>query len=249
MSVLMDPGAEINLIRGDFVNTTKKYSAIKIHATMPQNIELTNNGVVIGHVREAVYLSFVLDTLPGVAQQTYHEWFHVFHGLKEQLVLGSAFNKQQCFTSYHTRLEPWREMRSPAMQKAFEAKQQNIKRMNLVAMTVDPTAENDELTSQPLSWTVTSVRGGDPDVNDVLWDATMQTSSNTANGKRKRDRVVTPCERADAHAAKHSNEHLLHESQVVAGRRVKAKRTATPILQQKSHESHVPFSSAPVQFN
>lgn len=245
----MDPGAEINLIRGDFVNSTKKYSAIKIHATMPQNIELTNNGVVIGHVHEAVYLSFVLDTLPGVAQQTYHEWFHVFHGLKEQLVLGSAFNKQQCFTSYHTRLEPWREMRSPAMQKAFEAKQQHIKRLNPAAMPVDPTAVNDELTSQALPWTVTSMRGGDPDVNDVLWGAAMQTSSNTAKGKRERERVVTPCERTDAHAAKHSNEHLLHHSQIVAGRRVRAKRTATPILQQKSHESHVPFSYAPVHFN
>ena len=50
----MDPGAEINLIRGDLLNATKKYSALKIHATASQNIELTNNGKVIGHVREAV---------------------------------------------------------------------------------------------------------------------------------------------------------------------------------------------------
>ena len=255
MSVLMDPGAEINLIRGDFVNTTKKYSAIKIHATMPQNIELTNNGKIIGHVREAVYLSFVLDTLPGVAQQTYHEWFHVFNDLKEQLILGSAFNKQQCFTSYHTRLEPWRENRSPEMQKAYEAKQRNTQQIEQVKQgALRANAIDDEFSSPPDSRELRNPRGQASDVNDVLWDTALNVSSGSTNRKREREReresVITPCERVDAHAAKHSNGYLLHQSQIEAGKRAKAKRNNAPALQRKSHESHVPFvQSAPVQFN
>jgi hypothetical protein len=70
-SVLMDPGADINLIRGELLNSTKKNSALKVHATAEQNIELTNNGKVIGHIHKAVYLSSVMDTVPGVATQTY----------------------------------------------------------------------------------------------------------------------------------------------------------------------------------
>jgi hypothetical protein len=66
-SVLMDPGADINLIRGELLNSTKKNSALKVHATAEQHIELTNNGKVIGHINKAVYLSFIIDTVPGVA--------------------------------------------------------------------------------------------------------------------------------------------------------------------------------------
>ena len=93
LKVLMDPGAEINLVKGEFLKGKGKHSSLKQHATLKQNIELTNNGIVIGHIYEAVYLSFVLDTVAGVAPQTYSEWFHVFDDLHEELVLGSEFCK------------------------------------------------------------------------------------------------------------------------------------------------------------
>ena len=247
LSVLMDPGAEINLIRGDLLNATKKYSALKIHATASQNIELTNNGKVIGHVREAVYLSFVLDTVPGVATQLYHEWFHVFPELTEELALGAAFCRQQCFTSFHTRLQPWRKQQS-------DKSKQTAKRSNLAMVGVqraETIASEFEPPANPLVGG--STRGGESyntDINDVLWDTALQRESAGSNNlKRTRERVETPCERIDAHAAKHSNAPPLFESTPVAGRRLRAKSANTPAPQPKSHTTHVPWSRIPVQYN
>lgn len=116
-AVLMDPGAELNLIKGSLIKGKGKFSALNLHSTVETNIDITNNGKIIGHVSEAAYLSFTLDTVEGVAPITYSEWFHVMDNLNEELVLGALFCKEQCFTCFHTRLQPWSSPASRAATK------------------------------------------------------------------------------------------------------------------------------------
>ena len=103
---LMDPGAELNLIQASLVNTLGRDTRLKIHAREACNIELLNNGKLIGIVQEAVYLSFALEGVDG-SHQIYHEWFHVWDKLHEDIILGSQFCREQGYTSFHTRLLPW----------------------------------------------------------------------------------------------------------------------------------------------
>jgi hypothetical protein len=106
-NVLMDPGAELNLIRTDVLKGASTRSSLKVLNTRDNPIDLFNNGVKIGHVKTEHLLTFTLDTLDGVATVTYTEWFHEWNDLEEDAILGAEFNKQQCFTNYHTRLVPY----------------------------------------------------------------------------------------------------------------------------------------------
>jgi hypothetical protein len=106
-NVLMDPGAELNLIRADVLKGASKKSSLKVLDTRHNPTDLFNNGVKIGHVKTEHLLTFALDTLDGVATVTYTEWFHEWNDLEEDAILGAEFNRQQCFTNYHTRLVPY----------------------------------------------------------------------------------------------------------------------------------------------
>ena len=56
---LMDPGAELNLVRSNLLGIHSKERKLLVHAREPCKIILTNNGKEIGRVTEAVYLSFM----------------------------------------------------------------------------------------------------------------------------------------------------------------------------------------------
>lgn len=104
----MDPGAELNLVSSSMLSAQSQEKKILIHAREACEIILTNNGKEIGRVKEAVYLSFVLDNMNGDTQM-YEEWFHVWPHMEEEMILGSKFCREQEFTSFHTRLVPWDE--------------------------------------------------------------------------------------------------------------------------------------------
>jgi len=40
-------------------------------------------------------------------KQTHGEWFHLLDSLDEEMILGAQFCKEQGFTSFHTRFNPW----------------------------------------------------------------------------------------------------------------------------------------------
>ena len=64
VEVLMDPGAELNLIREELLNAAScDTRRLQVHAREPAEIVLTNNGKEIGRVTEAVYLTFSLDNV------------------------------------------------------------------------------------------------------------------------------------------------------------------------------------------
>ena len=109
-SVLMDPGAEINLLRLDILAGASKASKLKILDTAERPIDLFNNGVKIGHVSNEYLLQFTLDTVDGVATQTYTAWFHTWDTLEEDAILGAEFNREACFTNYHTRLVAYKDL-------------------------------------------------------------------------------------------------------------------------------------------
>jgi hypothetical protein len=107
MSVLMDPGAEINLIRTELISGVTPASAIKVLDEKADPIDLFNNGKHIGSVNNAYLLQFTLDTVEGVATQTYEAWFHAWKEMSEDAILGAEFNRAACFTNYHMRLVPY----------------------------------------------------------------------------------------------------------------------------------------------
>ena len=99
MRTLMDPGAELNLIRQSLLDVRSRDTKLHVHAREACDITLVNNGKEIGRVTEAVYLSFELDG----ERFAYREWFHVWDKLDEEMILGSEFCKDNRFTSFHTR--------------------------------------------------------------------------------------------------------------------------------------------------
>jgi hypothetical protein len=107
--VLMDPGAEINLLRKELLdNILGRDSKLKVHAREQCDVVLMNNGKEIANVKEAAYLSFALDGKGG-EQHEYHEWFYLWENMDEEMILGSLFCKEQSFTNFHKRLQPWCE--------------------------------------------------------------------------------------------------------------------------------------------
>jgi hypothetical protein len=105
--VLMDPGADVNLIRTSIVTGASKSSTLKVLNTRKSPTDLFNNGVKIGHVDNEYELEFTLDSPSSVSTQRYTDWFMAWDDLKEEVILGAAFNEAQCFTNYQKRLVPY----------------------------------------------------------------------------------------------------------------------------------------------
>ncbi len=106
VKTLMDPGAELNLVRSSLLTAKSDKKKILIHAREPCEIILTNNGKEIGRVLEAVHLSFVLDNINGDTH-VHNEWFYVWPFMDEEMILGAKYCREQEFTNFHTRLVPW----------------------------------------------------------------------------------------------------------------------------------------------
>ena len=175
--VLMDPGAELNLIRAEILNAdSSETRKLKVHAREQTSITLLNNGVEIGRVKEAVYLTFALDNADNT-QQMHHEWMYVWEGMNEEMILGSAFCREQGLTCFHTRLAPWEEFLShTAPQRPKRSRGvDEVSHEDVVPEDSKPTRERDELEST------------DNPFNNLL---------------RVRERVVTVPEKIDEHAKK-----------------------------------------------
>lgn len=104
--VLMDPGADINLVRTSMVTGMSKASTLKVLNTRHSPTDLFNNGVNIGHVENEYELEFTLDSPAGISTQRYNAWFMAWDDLEEEAILGAEFNEAQGFTNYHQRLIP-----------------------------------------------------------------------------------------------------------------------------------------------
>jgi hypothetical protein len=209
---LMDPGAELNLIRAEVLNAESCATRrLKIHAREATNVTLLNNGVEIGRVQEAVYLTFALDNADNT-QQTYHEWMYVWEGMNEEMILGSAFCREQMLTCFHTRLAPWEEFLSHTQRPKRAQNVEHVTCEQVVPEEHKPVREHDELElpTNPL----------------VL---------------RVRDRVVTTAEKIDEHAKCHAEQTIL-PTLVVAGKRRSNKRTFAPEVVKKDFSSRKPIS-------
>ena len=99
----MDNGSEENLIRADLL-MEKTRAALKILDRRSDCFNIVNNGVVIGTVKEKVLIQFKLETLPGVSDITYTEWFHLWEKLEDEMVIGGEFMERQGFTTMHKTL-------------------------------------------------------------------------------------------------------------------------------------------------
>jgi hypothetical protein len=239
LRVLMDPGAELNLIRKSLLKGEGKNSELRIHATQPDNLVLMNNGKEVARVSEAVFLSFVLDTQHNVALQTYHEWFHVLDDMEEEMLLGSAFCKAQSFTNFHNRLVPYTNKVSNKDTFKREthhlSQEQPLRYMPLVEYDDRPgEGEGEGYTNASA---VRAITANIPEEEQPLL--------RTREHNFPRERVTTGCEKIDAHRAKHKRAHDEEEHEhaacdYVAGRRVKRKQIAQRSPVTKSHINHTP---------
>jgi hypothetical protein len=214
VEVLMDPGAELNLIRASVLNANScNTRRIAVHAREPTNITLLNNGKEIGRVQEAVYLTFALDGANGT-QTTYHEWLYVWEGMKEEMILGSLFCREQEFTCFHTRLAPWEECLSHNRPK-------RVREVEQVSQAI--AIPDDE--KQPCEH----------------GDIQLLPCPHTNKEARTRDRVFTVPEKIDEHAKKHAEQKTL-PTLVVAGKRRKEHHGQVPSIIKKDHSNHMPVT-------
>ncbi len=217
LKVLMDPGAELNLIRNEYLlHASRSERKLKVHAREQVNIILCNNGVEIGRVREAVFLTFCLDGRDG-GQQSYHEWFHIWDAMKEEMILGSTFCKEHTFTNFHSRLLPWddelqRERPSTSRRPKRERELEQIE-----VIRDDEKAPYERHTSERL-------------LPNPL----------THEEEHRRERVQTRHERLHEFQEKHKQSRA--ETPITAGRRVSSTRTFMPQLQPKDHSNHAPVA-------
>jgi hypothetical protein len=217
VKVLMDPGAELNLIRAEILNAdscaTRK---LKVHAREATNITLMNNGVEIGRVKEAVYLTFALDNADNT-QQTHHEWMYVWEKMNEEMILGSAFCREQGLTCFHTRLAPWEEFLShTAPQHPKRSREvDEVSREDVVPEDSKPARERDVLDHEH-----------NPFQNLI---------------ERNRDRVITTPEKIDQHAKKFA-EQIIPPTPVIAGKRRACKRGFAPDIIKKDFSNRVPVN-------
>ena len=216
VSVLMDPGAELNLIRTEALNAKSTTNRkIKVHAREPTDVVLMNNGVEIGRVTEAVYLSFTLDNVDGT-QSTYHEWCYSWSNMHEEMILGTAFCRDQGFTSFHTRLAPWSESYSNCRPK----RTRQVEQVNtLTKHALAKIAARCENLKCPYE-------SHDDDEVELC---------------RKRERVTTTCEKIDEHIAHHSQQTTAPTA-MRAGRRIATKKIFAPQITPKEHCRHVPVN-------
>ena len=214
VEVLMDPGAELNLIREELLNAAScDTRRLQVHAREPAEIVLTNNGKEIGRVTEAVYLTFSLDNVDGT-QQTHHEWMHVWQGMAEEMILGSEFCREQGLTCFHTRLAPWEECLSHSNPKRVREVQQ-VSPQELAPENDKNPCEHGELQLLP--------------------------SPLTDKESRARDRVITVAEKINEHARKHA-EQARAPTPVIAGKRRREKHSNVPLLTKQNHGNHAPVS-------
>lgn len=214
VEVLMDPGAELNLIRASVLNATScSTRRVDVHAREPTNITLLNNGKEIGRVHEAVYLTFALDGADGT-QNVYHEWVYVWEGMKEEMILGSLFCKEQEFTCFHKRLAPWEDCLSHNRAKRVREVEQVSQDIVIPEHEKHP-CEHGDVQLLPCPF--------------------------TNKESRARDRVVTVPEKNDAHAKKHAGQRTL-PAPVVAGKRRKDHHGQVPLLSKKDHNNHKPVT-------
>jgi hypothetical protein len=217
-NALMDPGAELNLVRRSLISSQSRELKLNIHAQQPTEAVLFNNGVEIGRVTEAVYLSFQLDKL-GPVKHEYDEWFYVWEHMNEEMILGSAFCRQQGFTNFHLRLAPWSDKLSNNRAKRVRSVEQ---------IDADIACEDDERTPYA---------GED--------DQLLPCPLSQGEG-RQRSRVMTPCEKIDQFQNKHSKQK---DAATVkqAGCRRASKHLFAPVLSRNSHENRSPVKYNQVQ--
>jgi len=220
---LMDPGAELNLVRSAVISAQSQEKKILIHARETCDIILMNNGKEIGHITEAVYLRFVLDSTKADDAKLYEEWFYVWPDMDEEMILGSTFCREHEFTSFHTRLVPWNKA-YPNVHKSELAKE---KRTVDVVSVVIP--EKDESATRERS-------------SDGLLPCPV------ANSERKREHVKTTCEKLDELNEKHAKKQR-DETQKTAGRRVAESKTFVAHGQDKHSRAAQHANHTPVQYD
>jgi hypothetical protein len=212
---LVDPGAELNLIRKELLNVNScDERKLKVHAHEEVEVTLCNNGKVIGHVQEAVYLTFCLDNIDGT-QKTYHEWVYVWENMNEEMILGAIFCKEQGFTCFHSKLLPWDVDLSNSRPK-LRPKQRDIEQIDVVPEEDKAPFErraSEQLLPNPLSY----------------------------EEARKRERVISVYEKIGENRSKHQNQQQ-QPTLPTAGRRVQARRIFMPRLQRNDHSNHVPVA-------
>jgi hypothetical protein len=217
---LMDPGAELNLISAELLkHTASSERKLKIHAREATNVVLCNNGKEIGTIREAVFLTFCLDGV-GSTQQLYHEWFHVWENMNEEMILGSTFCKEHGYTNFHLRLMPWE---GELLGATRASTRKCVQKQKLVYEHLEVVKEEDKSPYERRS------------VEQLLPDP------RTGNEKRPRDRVVTSCEKISAKRQQHMIQARA-ETPITAGRRVPTTRVFMPELQRNDHSNHAPVS-------
>jgi hypothetical protein len=217
-NVLMDPGAECNLVRRSLVAAKGKEAKLRIHERQQTDIVLLNNGVEIGRVTEAIYLSFRLDEL-GDTKHEYDEWFFVWDDMAEQMILGSSFCREQSFTNFHLRLQSWDETLSNTRAKRARDVEQ-----------IDANIIYDESEKQ------------------VREHSSTQLLPNplTREESRKQGRVITSCEKIDELAKKHSIQKAAPTVKQAGSRRA-SKHIFTPLVTSSSHDNHTPVKYDQVQ--
>ena len=239
---LMDPGAELNLVRKSLMNALGKGGKLKVHAREPANITLLNNGKAIGNVKEAVYLSFCLDTPEG-GKHLHHEWFHVWENMDEEMILGAAFCKEAGLTQFHTLLKPWNDVlyHTSVSSKKPTKRSRDVEQIE--------TAEG--VNSEPLP-TADKTRGQERATNAQIFQRKLNKSNEPSVSDvedhelaalLQRDRVTTNPEKISEHYAKHSAQALAPTVKI-AGRRRAEPTTFMPLLCVNDHSNH-----APVKYN
>ena len=219
-NVLMDPGAELNLVRQSLVTCGSSEKKLRIHARQSTDVVLQNNGVEIGRVTEAVYLSFRLDEL-GDNKHEYDEWFFVWENMSEQMILGSTFCKEQSFTNFHLRLASWDDKLSNTREKA--KRNRGVEQVSAEVMF-------DDSEQQPYEHGETQ----------LLPDPCTHSEA------MQRSRVVTTCEKIDQLRAKHSKQVVTATEKQAGSRRVH-RHTFMPTLTLNSHENRSPVKYNRVQ--
>ena len=215
----MDPGAELNLIKKKLItHADSSDRKIKIHARERTNVTLCNNGVEIGTVKEAIFITFSLDGVDG-NQQTYHDWFYVWEGMNEEMILGATFCREHTFTNFHVRLMPW------------EGELLGSSRASTKASIIKRKRDLENIDVNAKDETTAYERHAEP----LLPDPRSLKEQHT------RDRVVTNCEKLQAVQKKHAIQSRA-ETPITAGRRVPAARTFMPQLQRNDHKNHTPVA-------
>jgi hypothetical protein len=221
LRTLMDPGAELNLVRSSLLNAKGSEQKIKIHARQQDELILTNNGKEIGRVREAVFLTFALDAHE---QNNHGEWFHLLDSLDEEMILGAEFCKEHGYTNFHTRLIPWGTHLSNSLTLDMHNRAcQSIKQTNKIPIS-DVVEDEDKFACEH-------------------GETQLLPSPLTLKERKdaRRDRVKTACEKIDEHAKKAAKQSKPETPKVAGSRRITS-RVFAPIATKSQHQNHAPVN-------